>query len=375
MFKGKFSLGTAKFKLDAAVLEALFKPKAPPLVGADLSSSSIKMVELAEASQGVYRVERYAIEPLPKDSVVDGNINNLDAVSDALKRCHKRLGSSIKNLALALPNAAVISKKILVPAGQTEEELELQVETEANQYIPFSLDEVNLDFQVLGPAPNNPEDVEVLIAASRKEKIEDRVAAAEAAGLNATVMDVDLYAAQAAFELMAGATAEEHKDQNVAMVDVGATTMTVNVLRNGQSIYLREQPFGGNELSQEIQNRFGLSAEEAEAAKRDGGLPEDYQTEVLAAFVDKMGLEIARALHFFFSSTPYNSVAQIVLSGGCAAIPGIDEAVTRRTQVPTRIANPFINMEVSPKIKSKSLAQDAPSLMVACGLAMRRFDP
>jgi type IV pilus assembly protein PilM len=376
MLKGKLSFDTSRLKFDTTKLEALFKPKAPPLIGADLSSSSIKMVELAEAAKGVYRIERYAIEALPKDAVVDGNINNLDAVSDALKRCHKRLGTNIKNLALALPNAAVISKKILVPAGQTDEELEMQVETEANQYIPFSLDEVNLDFQVLGPAPNNPEDVEVLIAASRKEKIEDRIAAAEAAGLKALVMDVDLYAAQSAFELIfASATAEEQKDQNIAMVDVGATTMTVNVLRNGQSIYLREQPFGGNELSQEIQNRFGLSAEEAEAAKRDGGLPEDYETEVLQPFVDKMGLEIARALHFFFSSTPYNSVAQILLSGGCAAIPGVDDAVTRRTQVDTAIANPFAAMDVSPKIRAKSLAQDAPSLLVACGLAMRRFDP
>jgi type IV pilus assembly protein PilM len=389
MLKGKFGLDPGKLKLDSsklkfdtsklkfntAKIEALFKPKAPPLIGADLSSSSIKMVELVEPAKGMYRVERYAIEPLPKDAVVDGNINNLDAVSDALKRCHKRLGTSIKNLALALPNAAVISKKILVPAGQTDEELEMQVETEANQYIPFSLDEVNLDFQVLGPAPNNPEDCEVLIAASRKEKIEDRVAAAEAAGLKAMVMDVDLYAAQTAFELVTHSSAEAQKDQNIAMVDVGATTMTVNVLRNGQSIYLREQPFGGNELSQEIQNRFGLSAEEAEAAKRDGGLPEDYETEVLQPFVDKMGLEIARALHFFFSSTPYNSVAQIILSGGCAAIPGVDEAVTRRTQVETSIANPFATMDVSPKIRAKTLAQDAPSLMVACGLAMRRFDP
>jgi type IV pilus assembly protein PilM len=251
----------------------------------------------------------------------------------------------------------------------------VQVETEANQYIPFSLDEVNLDFQVLGPAPNNPDDVEVLIAASRKEKIEDRVAAAEAAGLTATVMDVDLYAAQAAFDLMGIGADEEDKDENVAMVDVGATTMTVNVLRNGQSIYLREQPFGGNELTQEIQNKFGLSSDEAEVAKRDGGLPEEYDAEVLQPFVDKMGLEIARALHFFFSSTPYNQVSQIVLSGGCAAIPAVDAAITRRTQVPTMIANPFANMDVSPKIKVKSLAQDAPSLLVACGLAMRRFDP
>jgi type IV pilus assembly protein PilM len=375
MLKGKMSFNPGKLKFDTSSLERLFKPKAPPLIGADLSSSSIKMVELTEAGRGLYRVERYAIEPLPKDSVVEGNINNLDAVSDALKRCHKRLGTSIKNLALALPNAAVISKRIYVPAGQSDEELEVQVETEANQYIPFSLDEVNLDFQVLGPAPNNAEDVEVLIAASRKEKIEDRVAAAEAAGLKATVMDVDLYAAQAAFELMIADEGEESKDQNIAMVDVGATTMTVNVLRNGQSIYLREQPFGGNELSQEIQNKFGLSSDEAEVAKRDGGLPPEYESEILQPFVDKMGLEIARALHFFFSSTPYNQVSQIVLAGGCAAIPGADEAVTRRTQVPTVIANPFVNMDVSSKVKVKSLTQDAPSLMVACGLALRRFDP
>ena len=374
MLKGNIPFDASKLKLNAGTLDRLFKPKAPPLIGDDLSSSAIKMVELTEAGLGGYRVERYAIEPLPKDSVVEGNIINLDAVSDALKRCHKRLGTNIKNVALALPNAAVISKRIFVPAGQTEEELEVQVETEANQYIPFSLDEVNLDFQVLGPAPNNPEDVEVLIAASRKEKIEDRVAAAEAAGLKATVMDVDLYAAQAAFELMTADTAEDEKDENIAMVDVGATTMTVNVLRNGQSIYLREQPFGGNELSQEIQNKFGLSADEAEAAKRVGGLPEEYETEVLQPFVDKMGLEIARALHFFFSSTPYNQVNRIVLAGGCAAIPGADAAITRRTQVPTVIANPFSAMDVSPRIKVKSLTQDAPSLMVACGLALRRFD-
>ena len=375
MLKGKISFDSGRLKFDSASLERLFKLKAAPLIGADLSSSSIKMVELTETARGHYRIERYAIEPLPKDTVVEGNINNLDAVTDALKRCHKRLGTGIKNLALALPNAAVISKRILVPAGQTEEELEMQVETEANQYIPFSLDEVNLDFQVLGPAPNNPDDVEVLIAASRKEKIEDRVAAAEAAGLKPTVMDVDLYAAQAAFELMTAEAEDENRDENIAMVDVGASTMTVNVLRNGQSIYLREQPFGGNELSQEIQNKFGLSADEAEVAKRDGGLPPEYETEVLQPFVDKMGLEIARALHFFFSSTPYNHVAQIVLAGGCAAIPGVDESVNRRTQVPTVIANPFASMDVSPRVKVKSLAQDAPSLMVACGLALRRFDP
>lgn len=368
MLKGKFSIN-----LDA--LEGLFKPKTPALVGADISSSSIKMVEIAEAGKGLYRVERYAIEPLPKDSVVDGNINNLDAVSEALKRCHKRLGSNVKNLAMALPNAAVISKKILVPAGQPEEDLELQVETEANQYIPFALDEVNLDFQVLGPAPSSPDDVEVLIAASRKEKIEDRIAAAEVAGLKAVVMDVDIFAAQTAFELIASQFPDKGKDQNIAIVDVGATMMNVNVLRNGQSIYMREQPFGGNQLTQEIQNRFGLSPEEAEAAKRAGGLPESYESEVLQPFMDMLALEVARALQFFFTSTQHNQVNHVVLSGGCAAIPGVDVAVTKRTQVNTVIANPFVNMALSSRIKPKNLTQDASSLMVACGLAMRRFDP
>lgn len=368
MLKGKFS-----FSLDA--LEAIFKAKMPALIGTDISSSAIKMVEIAEAGRGLYRVERYAIEPLPKDSVVEGNINNLDAVSDALKRCHKRLGSGVKNLALALPNAAVISKKILVPAGQREEDLELQVETEANQYIPFALDEVNLDFQVVGPAPHSPEDVEVLIAASRKEKIEDRVAAAEAAGLKAVVMDVDVFAAQTAFELIESQFADKGRDQNIAIVDVGASIMAVNVLRNDQSIYMREQPFGGNQLTQEIQNRYGLSAEEAEAAKRAGGLPENYESEVLQPFMDMMGLEVARALQFFFTSTQHNQVHHIVLSGGSAAIQGADEAVAKRIQVNTIIANPFANMALSSKIRPKNLTQDAPSLMVACGLAMRRFDP
>jgi len=235
------------------ILERLFKTKAPALIGCDISSSSVKLVEIADAGKNVYRVERYSIEPLPRDAVVDGNINNLEAVSDCLKRGWKRMGTNIKGLALALPSAAVITKKIVVPAGQMENELELQVETEANQYIPFALDEVNLDFQVIGPAPNSPDDVEVLIAASRKEKIEDRVAAAESAGLKAMVVDIESFAIQTAFELIERALPDNGKDQNIAIVDVGTTMMNLNVLRNGQSIYMREQPFGGNTLTQEIQ--------------------------------------------------------------------------------------------------------------------------
>ena len=367
MFKGKLDF-------DTDILSNLFKAKSPPLIGVDISSSSVKMVELADAGKGKIRLDRYAIEPLPKDAVVDGNIMNLEAVGDSVRRGWKRMGTRIKNLAMALPSAQVITKKISVPAGLREDELETQVETEANQYIPFALEEVNLDFQILGPAPNSPEDVEVMIAASRKEKVEDRVAVAEFGGLKAVVMDIDSFAAQTAFELMETQLPDGGREQLIALVDVGASMMNINVLRNDQSVYMREQPFGGNQLTQEIQRHYNLSAEEAEAAKRNGGLPDSFEIEVLQPFMDTLALEVTRALQFFYTSTQYNQINHIFLSGGCATIPGLDQVVAKRTEVNTIIANPFATMQVSPKIKQRQLVQDASALVVACGLAMRRFD-
>lgn len=348
----------------------------PPMIGVDISSSAVKMLELSEApKRGGYVVERYAIESLPSDAVSDGNINNLDAVSEALQRAWKRMGTRIRNVSLALPAAAVISKKILLPAGLREEDLEYQVESEANQYIPFALDEVNLDFQVLGPSPNNPEEVEVLLAASRKSNVEDRVAAVQTAGLKAVVMDVEPYAAEAAFEQIRSQLPGGAQDQCIAVVDIGASVMNVNVLCNGQSVYARDQQVGGSQLTQQIQAAFGLTAEEAEAAKRNGGLPENYESDVLAPFRENVAMEVARALQFFFTSTQYNKVNYVVLSGGCAALIGLDEAVATRTQVSTLVANPFQLMTLSSRIKPRQLQSDAPALMIACGLAMRRFDP
>ncbi|MDH4188890.1 MAG: pilus assembly protein PilM [Betaproteobacteria bacterium] len=353
----------------------LFSPKAPPLFGLDISSSSVKMVEIVEAGKEGYRVERYAIEPLPRDAVVDGNINNLEAVTESVKRAYKRLGSRTRHVAMAVPTGAVISKKIIVQAGLREAELEVQVETEANQYIPFALEEVNLDFQKVGPAPSGPEEQEVLIAATRKEKVEDRVAVAESAGLKPLVMDVESYAQQSALALVVQQLPKGGKEQNIAVVDVGGTVMNVSVLRNEQSVYAREQAFGGNQLTQDIVSRYGMSVEEAESAKRSGGLPDDFETEVLRPFMENLAVEVQRALQFFFTSTQYNSVDQILLSGGSAVIPGLDEIVHTRTQVPSVVANPFGAMQTASRIQVKRLVQDAPSLIVACGLAMRRFDP
>ncbi len=367
MFKGKFEFNTEFFS-------SLMKPKSPPLIGVDISSSSVKMVELSSAGKGRYRLERYSVEPVPYEAVVDGNIMNLEQVGDSVRRAWKRLGTRIKSLSMALPSAAVITKKIIVDSGQTDEELEDQVEAEANQYIPFALEEVNLDFQVLGPAPDNPEQVEVMLAASRKEKVEDRVAVAESVGLKTVVMDIDSFAAQNSFEMMAAELPEGGNDQSIALIDIGASIMNINVLRDNQSVYMREQPFGGNQLTQEIMRVYGLSLEEADAAKRSGGLPDTYQADVLAPFMDTLALEVVRALQFFFTSTQYSQVDHIYLSGGTASIPDLGEVVAERTQVNTLIANPFAGMEIAGRIKRGQLLIDSPSLVVGCGLALRRFD-
>ncbi len=350
--------------------------KTPPLCGVDISASSVKIVELSElADKRGYTLERYAIESLPKDAVSDGNINNLDAVSEGIRRAWKRLGTRIKNVSVALPAAAVISKKILLPAGLREDDMEYQVESEANQYIPFALEEVNLDFQVLGPSPGNPDEVEVLLAASRKANVEDRVAAIEMAGLKAVVVDVEPYAAESAFEQISSQLPDGAKDQCVALVDIGDNVMNMNILRNGMSVYMRDQQIGGAQLTQQIQTKFGLSAEDAEAGKRNGGLPENYESDVLTPFLENLATEVTRALQFFFTSTQYNEVSYIVLAGGCATLAGLDDVVATRTQVNTLVANPFAQMTLSSKIKARQLQVDAPALMVACGLALRRFDP
>ena len=361
-------------QIDISALRSIFNPKLRPLIGVDISSTAVKMVELADAGKGQPRVERYAIEPLPKDAVVDGNLASVDAVSETLQRCWKRLGTSTRFVALALPSAAVITKKITLPANLREQEMEVQVESEANQYIPFALEEVNLDFQVIGPAPSSPDDVEVLLAASRKEKVEDRVAAAEVAELKPVVMDVESYAVQAAYELVTKQLPGEGAGQIVALIDVGAAATKVTILKDNQQLYTREQAFGGGMLTEEIMRAYGMGPEEAENLKRSGTPPDNYETEILHPFIENLAQEVARALQFFFTSTPHNEVHHIILAGGSALIPGVAEIVGQRTNVNTILADPFAGMAISPRIRAKQLATDAPSLMVACGLALRKFD-
>lgn len=352
----------------------LFKSAARQLAGLDISSSAVKMVELSGDDKSGFRVERYAIEPLPAEAVVDGNIAHLDDVAEAIRRAHRRMGPGLRHVAMALPPSAVIVKRIVLPAGLREHEMESLVESEASQYIPFALDEVNLDFHILEDASVSADEVEVLVAASRKEKVEDRVAAAEAAGLKAVVMDVESFAIQTAFELVRTRLPASTEHGMVALVDIGAHTTTVSMLRDGQHIYTREQSLGGQRLTQDIARHYGMSFEEAEIAKRNSTLPDTYEREVRRPFLDALALEVTRALQFFFTSTQYNRVDHVVLAGGSAVLADLVEVVAARAQSMVTLANPFAGMAVAKPVRPAALLDEAPALMMACGLALRRFD-
>lgn len=354
---------------------SILNPKARSLVGLDISSSAVKMVELSGSRTGSMQLECYAIENLPEGAVVDGNVSNLEAVAEVITRCWKRLSTSTKYVAMAVPTAAVITKKIILPSGLRETEMEIQVESEANQYIPFALEEVNLDFQVIGPAPSSPDEVEVLIAASRKEGVEDRVACAESAKLRPLVMDMESYAGLSAFDLIREQFPGNPDEMVFALIDIGANAMKITMVKGDQAVYTREQAFGGNLLTQEIVRSYGMSYEEAETLKRTGPMPENYESEILRPFLDNLALEVSRALQFFFTSTQFGEVHHVVVMGGGALLPGLSEVVADRTQLNTISANPFAKMTLSPRVRAKILMNDAPSLMVACGLALRRFDP
>ncbi len=354
-------------------LSALIPGRNPPLVGVDVSATSVKLVELSTSPRGGRRLERYAIEPLPRGAVVDGGIDKVDIVAEALRRAWRKAGCRTKNVAMALPASAVITKRILLPANLSEEELEIQVESEANQYIPFSLDEVSLDFCVIGPSPQNKDEVEVLLAASRKERVEDRIAVAQAAGLKPAIMDIETYAARSALDNVRMQLPNKGDGLVLALFYIGANTLSISVTLNDQVVYERDQSFGGNQLTQDIARAYGLSFEEAETKKRTGDLPDGWQKDFLEPFTESCALEVTRSLQFFFTSTPYSRVDQIMLAGGCATLPGLVDAVVNRTQVPTSVITPFKGMDVSPNVRDRQLQLDAPMLMVACGLAMRRF--
>jgi len=350
----------------------LFTPKAAPLIGVDISSTAVKLLQLSQAG-GRYRVEHYAVEPLPPNAVVEKNIVEVEAVGEAIRRALARSGSKSRHAAAAVAGSAVITRVIPMSADLSEDDLEGQIQVEANQYIPYPIEEVSLDFEVLGPVRDNPEMNNVLLAASRTENVDMRIAALDLGGLTARVIDVEAFAMENAFGMVADQLAVS-RDALVAVVDIGATMTTLAVLKNQRTIYSREQVFGGKQLTDEIMRRYGLSYEEAGRAKRKGGLPESYEAEALEPFKESLVQQVSRLLQFFFAGSEYSRVDQVVIAGGCAAIDGITELLEQQLGVPCVVANPLARMSLSSKVQAQTLAQDAPALMIAVGLALRSFD-
>lgn len=350
-----------------------FKKKSTQLLGIDISASAIKLLELSE-SGGKYRIESYAVEPLPANSVVEKNIADADAVGEAIGRAVKKSGSRTKYGAAAVSGSAVITKVITMSAGLSDEDMESQIQIEADQYIPFPLEEVSMDFEILGPTEGNEEQVDVLLAASRSENVDLRIAALEVGGLEAKVVDVEAFALENAVAMMARELFGGGQGQVIAVADVGSAATTFSVLENLKIVYSREQAFGGAQLTEDIQRRYGLSYEEAGLAKKQGGLPDNYGPEVLEPFKESMAQQISRAQQFFFSSSSIAQIDHLILAGGCASIEGISEIVETAVGIPTVIANPFANMSLASRVPAQALNNDAPSLMVSCGLALRSFD-
>jgi len=351
----------------------LFEKSAPPLIGLDISSTTVKLLELAQ-SGGRYRVESYAVVPLPANAVEEKNLVDVEAVGAAISRAIRRAGTRTKNAAVAVAGSAVITKVISMPASLSDEEMADQLQLEADQYIPYPLEEINMDFEVLGPTENQEDLVDVLLAASRSENVDIRVAALELAGLNAKVVDIEAFAMESTFSLLGQQLPDNGIGKTIAIIDIGATMMTLSVSHDFKVVYTREQVFGGKQLTDEIQRRYGLSYEEAGLAKKQGGLPDDYEMDVLQPFKNSLTQQVSRSLQFFFSSSQHGNVDHIVLAGGCSSLQGVEQMVEDKLGITTSIANPFANMSLASRIKTEAINLDAPAMMIACGLAMRRFD-
>ena len=354
------------------MLAGLLKKKNKTLLGVDISSTSVKILELSQ-SNGRYQVESYASEPLPANAVVEQSIGDEEAVGLVIKKALGKAKASSKVAAIAVAGSAVITKNIDMDEGLSDNEMDYQIRIEADQYIPYPLEEVALDWQIQGPS-EMPGNVDVLLAACRLENVELRKDALEIGGLETGIVDIEAFCTERSFELVKSQLDDDEDVDTVAIIDIGATMTTLSVLNQGKTIYTREQLFGGKQLTEEVMRRYGLSEDEAVRAKLDGGLPDDYESEVLDPFRDSVVQQVSRSLQFFYSSSQYNDVDYIILAGGTSSIIGLDQLTQEKLGISAIVANPFVNMTLSQKVNASLLNNDAPSLMIACGLAMRSFD-
>lgn len=351
----------------------LFRTATPILLGIDISPASVKLLELHKTNNS-YRVESFGVAPLPANTITEKVVNDPHSLARTVQQLVAKAKPTVKNVAIALPDSMVITKVIQLDASLHEADIENQIAIEAEKYIPYPLQEINLDFSVLGPSGKDKQQMDVLLAAARTENMMTTVEALSETGLNVKVVDVQAYTMERASHLLKAQLPDYGQNKIVAIVDLGANTTHLTILDNFKTVYSREEPFGGQQLTENIQQRYGLTASEADLAKKHGGLPDDYQTAVLHPFRETIVLQLRRALQFFFSASQYNEVHVIVLAGGSAKVMGLAKLIEAQLGIPTTIANPLAGMSLSANVDSASVLSESCSLLICCGLAMRSFN-
>lgn len=355
---------------------AASKKKSSPLVGIDISSTAVKVVQLSRHGDR-YRVDHFGIETLQPGAVTDKTIAETESVGKTIEAALRKAGIRSRSAALAIgaSGTGIITKIIQVSGDlkkMSEDDIQSQVELEASNHIPYPIDEVRMDYMVLGPARTEGF-LDVLLAAARNESAIQVQEAAEIASLTVEVLDVEQLAIEKAYSEVAHQLRLSDEDV-VALVDIGASMITLNVMRAGRSIFQRQVQFDAKHLEKELVRRMGVSSEEAMLALRNGGYPEEFEEKVLDPYRESLGQHVGRLLQFFYSSSEYNTIGKLLLTGGGANTKGLPENLEDRLGVTVHIANPMASMSLGSGVKGSDLASQASALFVATGLALRAFE-
>ena len=342
-------------------------------VGLDIGSGSIKLTHLKPARGGNYQLRAFGMVQLPPEAIVDGALMNSTAVVDGIQELFASQKLKVKDVATSVSGHSVIIKKINLPQ-MTPEELEESIQWEAEQYIPFDINDVNIDVQILNTESTQAGQMDVLLVAAKKDMVNDYTEVIHSAGLNPVVVDIDAFAVQNQFEI----NYEISRSETVVLVNVGASVTNINVIANGISTFTRDISIGGSQFTDAVQKALNVSYDEAEALKLGGGgadaeavVPQEVER-VLQTESESIANEIQRSLDFYAATSADAHIARIFLSGGSAKIPALVKTIEGRTGVPVEIINPFRNVDIGTgRFDPEYLRQVAPMAAVSMGLALR----
>lgn len=344
----------------------LFSSRSSGMTGIDIGSASVKIVTMSSTGNS-YSLNSYAIVPISATAVVDGSIEDVGVVASAIERGLKICGGKHKLATVAVPSSSVITKRIKLSNLFIGIDLEEQVKVEADQFIPYPLEEVALDFEVLGPNAKDPNFNDILLVACRKDASETREDAVNSAGIKCEIIDVDTYAMERSLALVE----DRLEEVMVATIDIGASTLCLNVFHEGKAIYNREQAFNGNELSMAISQQLGKSIEEVEVALQDDMLNQNIIDDFLEPFIGTVTQQISRSLQFFYSSGIHGRLTKLYICGGLSGLPDLCVRLADELDLSVEILNPFSKCRINPKLNAKRLNRDSALLVKACGLALR----